>query len=324
MNLGFNKTNPNKIRFSIKTSFVKVIPNKSRLINKNQILLGQFLLSPNTVQYPVKLIYVAILIALVFSAGCVQKNDITDDVTDDGGITKQDFSDLFDKFLSDRGIDADAYLGKDIIVWDSSSGKETVKGLLSEEEQEQVENGERTIFITNDIIIIAGKDRSSTERALAENFLPAIWIKEGDPERAVKANLEFAYEIDNPPVTGIKDAPILRNRAKVLYTEGKYDEALSLYDESLSIKKDVVALCGKAQVLGSKGDYDAMVDVLDEADKIDYREIVAIMAYISEEWKESGSDVSCYVSRCPMCGSDVVGILSKTDKNILWSRHKVG
>ena len=271
-----------------------------------------------------KLIYVAILIALVLSAGCVQKNDITDDVTDDGGITKQDFSDLFDKFLSDRGIDADAYLGKDIIVWDSSSGKETVKGLLSEEEQEQVENGERTVFITNDIIIIAGKDHSSTERALAENFLPAIWIKEGDPERAVKANLEFAYEIDNPPVTGIKDAPILRNRAKVLYAEGKYDEALSLYDESLSIKKDVVALCGKAQVLGSKGDYDAMVDVLDEADKIDYREIVAIMAYISEDWKESGSDISCYVSRCSMCGSDVVGILSKTDKNILWSRHKVG
>jgi len=268
-----------------------------------------------------KWIHVAILIALVLSAGCVQKND----VTDDGGITKQDFPDIFDKFLSERGIDADAYLGKDIIVWDSSSGKEKVKGLLSEEEQEQVENGERTIFITNDdIIIIAGKDRSSTERALAENFLPAIWIKEGNPERAVKANLEFAYEIDNPPVAGIKDAPILRNRAKVLYAEGKYDEALSLYDESLSIKKDGVAICGKAQVRGSKGDDDAMVDVLDEADKIDYREIVAIMAYISEDWKESGSDISCYVSRCSMCGSDVVGILSKTDKNILWSRHKVG
>ena len=267
-----------------------------------------------------KWIHVAILIALVLSAGCVQKND----VTDDGGITEHNFHDIFSDFLMERGIDADVYLGKDIIVWDSSSGKETVKGLLSPEEQEQVENGERTIFITNDIIIIAGKDRSSTERALAENFLPAIWIKEGDPERAVKANLEFAYEIDDPPVTGIKDAPILRNRAKVLYSEGKYDEALSLYDESLSIKKDVVALCGKAQVLGSKGDYDAMVDVLDEADTIDYREIVAIMSYISEDWKESGSDVSCYVSRCPMCGSDVVGILSKKDKNILWSRHKVG
>jgi tetratricopeptide (TPR) repeat protein len=142
----------------------------------------------------------------------------------------------------------------------------------------------------------------------------------------VKANLEFAYEIDNPPISSeeMKDAPILRNRAKVLYAEGKYDEALSLYDESLSIRGDVVALCGKAQVLGSKGDYEAMVDTLDRADAIDYREIVSIMAYFSKDWQERESDTSCYVSRCALCGSDVVGVLSKKDKSILWSRHKAG
>jgi len=208
-------------------------------------------------------------------------------------------------FVKERGVDVRWIDTKEykkgeraIIIWDYSTNddvKELIEEqeLLTAEEVEQVEKGERTFFIYNDTIIIAGKDHNLTKRAVAENFFPAVWIMNGDYERAAKANFEVALEMGidlGLTRDELEKAVELRNRAKVLYQEGKPEEALSLYERSLSIGKDVPALCGKAQVLGS----------------------------LSE------GDLSCYVSKCPMCGSDVVGILSINKKEIVWSRHKPG
>lgn len=208
-------------------------------------------------------------------------------------------------FVEERGVEValialNEYKKGDsvIIIWDYSSANTDVgeliqtEGFLTKEEIEQVGKGERTFFISDDTIIIAGKNYNLTKRAVVENFFPAVWLRNGDYERAVKANLEVALEIENIdlPLTRdeIEKAVTFRNRAKVLYLEGKPEDALSLYEQSLSIGKDVPALCGKAQVLGSRFE----------------------------------GDLSCYVRQCSMCGSDVVGILSISKKEIVWSRHK--
>jgi len=217
-------------------------------------------------------------------------------------------------FAKERGadilwIDAKGYKKGEraVVIWDYSANDDVneliqKQGLLTEEEKEKVGKGERTFFICDDTIIIAGKDNDLTKRALSENFFPTIWIRNGDYKRAVKANFEVALELEAKDKAKIKsmdlgltrdkmeEAVVLRNRAKLAYQNGKPEEALSLYEQSLSIGEDVPALCGKAQVLGSRLE----------------------------------GDISCYVAKCPLCGSDVVGILSIGKKEIVWSRHKPG
>ena len=208
-------------------------------------------------------------------------------------------------FARERGVDivlvdAESWKGeRAIVIWDHSDDQvgKIVRDLLSEEEIEQIGRGERTFFISEKAIVIAGKDRNLTERAVAENFFPAVWIMNGNYERAAKANLEAALELGEKVKIDlglkrdeIEEAVRLRNLAKLAYYEGDSEKALSLYEKSLSIGKDVPALCGKAQVLGSR----------------------------------FKGDISCYVSKCPICGSDVVGILSISSKEIIWARHKPG
>ena len=217
-------------------------------------------------------------------------------------------------FATERGadiqwIDAKGYKKGEraVVIWDYSANDDVneliqKQGLLTEEEKEKVGKGERTFFICDDTIIIAGKDNELTKRAFSENFFPTVWIRSRDYERAVKANFEAALELEAKDKAKIKgmdlcltrdkmeEAVVLRNRAKLAYQNGKPEEALSLYGQSLSIGEDVPALCGKAQVLGSHLE----------------------------------GDISCYVSKCPMCGSDVIGILSISKKEIVWSRHKPG
>ena len=224
-----------------------------------------------------------------------------------GPIEEDYFSFAAERGVDIRWIDAKEYKKGEraVVIWDYSANddvKELIQEqeLLTAEEMEQVGKGERTFFIYDDTIIITGKDHNLTKRAVAENFFPAIWLIKGDYERAVRANLEVALEAMDK-IEGIdidlgltrdelEKAVRLRNHAKVLYQAGKPEEALSSYELSLSIGRDVPALCGKAQVLGSR----------------------------------SEGDLSCYVSKCPMCGSDVVGILSISKKEIVWSRHKPG
>jgi hypothetical protein len=217
-------------------------------------------------------------------------------------------------FATERGVDikwmdAKGYKKGEraVLIWDYTANDDVAElilkhGLLTEEEKKEVGKGDRTFFICGDTIIIAGKDHNLTKRAVAENFFPAVWLLGEDDARAVKANFEVALEAEAKGKAKIKDldsgltrvemeeAVVLRNRAKLAYQDDKPDEALSLYNQSLSLGMDVPALCGKAQVLGSR----------------------------------SEGDLSCYVSKCPMCGSDVIGILSISKKEIVWSRHKPG
>ena len=177
-----------------------------------------------------------------------------------------------------------------VLIWDASQISDVeglINGLLTEEERAQVESGDRTFFIRDGTFIIAGRDTELTARAVAENIFPVVWIKEGESERAARANLEVGYECGEVG-RDLLEAVILRNRAKVLYQDGDSEEALRLYEESLARCEDVVALAGKAQILGSDG------------------------------------NLGLYVSKCPMCGSDIVTVLSIADKEVIWSRHKVG
>ncbi len=224
-----------------------------------------------------------------------------------GPIDEGYFSFATERGVDIKWVDAKGYKKgeKGILIWDYSANDDVEEliqkeGLLTEEEKEKVGKGERTFFICGDTIIIAGKDHNLTKRAVAENFFPAVWLRRGDIARAVKANLEVALEAESKgkardmnsglTIDEMEEAVALRNRAKLAYQNGKLDEALSLYKRSLSLDMDVPALCGKAQVLGSR----------------------------------SEGDLSCYVSKCPLCGSDVVGILSISKKEIVWSRHKPG
>ena len=203
----------------------------------------------------------------------------------------------FLEFARSRGVEtvmiaADQYQGGDgvVLIWDASHISDVeglINGLLTEEERAQVESGDRTFFIRDGTFIIAGRDAELTQRAVIENLFPVVWIKEGRSERAAHANLEAGYECGEVG-RDLLDAVTLRNRAKARYQDGNQAEALRLYEESLARCEDVVALAGKAQILGSDG------------------------------------NLGLYVSKCPMCGSDIVTVLSIADKKVIWSRHKVG
>lgn len=177
-----------------------------------------------------------------------------------------------------------------ILIWDASQISDVeglINELLTQEEKAEIRSGDRTFFIRDGTFIIAGRDAELTQRAVIESLFPVVWIKEGRSERAARANLEVGYECREVG-RDLLDAVTLRNRAKARYQDGNQAEALRLYEESLARREDVVALAGKAQILGSDG------------------------------------NLGLYVSKCPMCGSDVVSVLSIADKKVIWSRHKVG